>query len=140
MKQSPSNLKYKKYHKVNNFYLVRTEKKLFTPVDGQFGLQAVEAGKLKFKQIEACRRTLKRGLAKTDKMWIKVFTNVAVTKKPIASRMGKGKGNIAHWIAPIAKGQLLFEVAIAKANKAKLIFKKAQTKLPIKTKFLKIFY
>lgn len=51
-----------------------------------------ESGKLKFKQIEACRRTIKRGLSKQDNLWIKIFTNIPVTKKPSASRMGKGKG------------------------------------------------
>jgi ribosomal protein L16/L10AE len=68
MKQFPNNLKFKKYHKINKFYRIVTEKKVFFPLDGEYGLQCLESGKLKFKQIEACRRTIKRGLLKTDNL------------------------------------------------------------------------
>ena len=140
MKQYPNNLKFKKYHKVNNFFLTTTEKKLFFPLDGEYALQCLESGKLKFKQIEACRRTIKRGLSKVDNLWIKIFTNIPVTKKPSSSRMGKGKGSVSHWVAAVICGQILFEISIPKLEKALFILKKAQTKLPIKTKFIKIIY
>lgn len=140
MKQFPNNLKFKKYHKANNFFLKKIEKKIFFPFDGEYALQCLEAGKLKFKQIEACRRTIKRGLTKQDNLWIKIFTNIPVTKKPSSSRMGKGKGSISHWIATVNEGQILFEISILNKEKAFFIMKKAQTKLPIKTKFVKITY
>ncbi len=68
MKQFPNNLKFKKYHKVNIFFSKTIEKKIFFPLDGEFGLQCLEPGKLTFKQIEACRRTIKRGLTKSDNL------------------------------------------------------------------------
>jgi ribosomal protein L16/L10AE len=68
MKQYPNNLKFKKYHKANNFFFKKIEKKLFFPFDGEYALQCLEPGKLKFKQIEACRRTIKRGLSKQDNL------------------------------------------------------------------------
>jgi large subunit ribosomal protein L16 len=95
---------------------------------------------MKFKQIEACRRTIKRGLNKLGKLWIKIFTNVQVSKKALASRMGKGKGNLSHWIALIKKGQILFEISGVNKETAFLILKKSKSKLPIKTKIAKIIY
>jgi len=68
MKQFPNNLKFKKYHKVNKFYSVVNEKKIFFPLDGEYGLQAIESGRITFKQIESCRRTIKRGLSKIDNL------------------------------------------------------------------------
>jgi ribosomal protein L16/L10AE len=68
MKQFPSNLKFKKYHKVNYFYNATIEKKVFFPLDGEYGIQSLESGKIKFKQIEACRRTIRRGLTKMGKL------------------------------------------------------------------------
>jgi large subunit ribosomal protein L16 len=96
MKQFPSNLKFKKYHKVNYSFSYLIEKKVFFPIYGEYAIQSVDSGKLTFKQIESCRRTLRRGLKKKSKLWIRCFTNAPVTQKPIASRMGKGKGNISH--------------------------------------------
>lgn len=140
MKQFPNNLKFKKYHKINKFYKFVTEKKIFFPLDGQYGLQSLESGKVRFKQIEACRRTIKRGLMKKDNLWIKIFTDIPVTKKASSSRMGKGKGSISHWVSAVSRGQILFEISISKLDKAIFILKKAKTKLPIKTKFIKIIY
>lgn len=140
MKQFPNNLKFKKYHKVNNFFFINVEKKLFYPIEGEYGLQSITAGKITFKQIEACRRTIKRGLSRLDNLWIKIFTNISVTKKPSSSRMGKGKGSVSHWISAVKRGQILFEISLLNFDKAFLIFKKAKSKLPIKTKFIKVIY
>lgn len=140
MKMFPSNLKFKKYHKANKNFLSMVEQKVFFPLDGEFAIQANESGKLTYKQIEACRRTLRRGLGKLGQLWIRVFTNVSVTKKPIASRMGKGKGAISYWIAPIKKGQVLFEVNCDSVDKANFILEKASTKLPVKTKVIRLKY
>lgn len=95
MKQLPSKYKFKKCHKVNFSYIKLLEKKNFFLSLGSFGLQSLAAGKLNFKQIEACRRTIRRGLKKKGFVLIKMFTGTPVTKKPLASRMGKGKGSIS---------------------------------------------
>ena len=140
MKQFPSNLKYKKYHRVSFFFSKTIEKKMFYLSNGELGIQSIESGKINFKQIEACRRTIKRGLKKIGYMWIKLFTNVPVYKKSLASRMGKGKGNLSHWIRPVKKGTILFEVSGLKWEKAQYILNKSKTKLPVKTKLIKIIY
>jgi large subunit ribosomal protein L16 len=74
------------------------------------------------------------------KLWIKLFTNIPITKKALASRMGKGKGNISHWVSIVKKGQVLFEISGISKNKAFFVLKKSKTKLPIKTKIAEIIY
>jgi large subunit ribosomal protein L16 len=96
MKQIPSKVKYRKCHKINFSYIKLLEKKNFFVSLGHFALQSLVASKLTFKQIEACRRTIRRGLKKKGFLFIKKFTGIPVTKKPIASRMGKGKGSISY--------------------------------------------
>ena len=140
MKQFPNNLKFKKYHKINYFFIVTLEKKNFYITNGEYALQCLNNGKIQFKQIEATRRTIKRGLNKLGKIWIKIFTNIPVTKKPLAVRMGKGKGNISHWVGILKKGQIIFEISGLTFNKAKFLLNKSKTKLPIKTKIIKLFY
>jgi len=140
MKQYPSNLKFKKYHKKNIFFVKTIEKKIFYPLEGEYAIQSLESGKIQYKQIEACRRTIKRGLKKIGNLWIKLFTNTQVTKKAIASRMGKGKGNVAYWISPIKKGQILFEISGINYDKALYILNKSKSKLPVKTKIIKVIY
>jgi len=93
MKQNPSNLKFKKNHKISKFSLNLVEDKNFYVSKGLYALKAYEKGKLTYNQIESCRKSLRRMLGKQDLILLRVFTNISVTKKPIASRMGKGKGN-----------------------------------------------
>ncbi len=140
MKQYPSFLKYKKYHKVNYFYIKVNQNKNFYVTKGNIGLQSLESGKINFKQIESCRRTLKRGLKKIGNLWIKLFTNVPVYKKSLASRMGKGKGNLSHWIVPIKKGTILFEISGLSLSKSLLVLNKSKTKLPFKTQIIKTIF
>lgn len=140
MKQFPNNLKFKKYHKANYFYNKTKEKKSFFLTNGDYAIQSLESGKIHFKQIESCRRTIKRGLKKLGVLWIKLFTSIPVTKKSLASRMGKGKGNIAYWITPIKQGQVLFEISGVNHEKALYILGKSKSKLPIKTKIIKTIY
>ena len=73
-------------------------------------------------------------------LWIKLFTNIPVYKKSLASRMGKGKGNLAYWIAPIRLGQILFEISGCSLTRANYILNKSKTKLPLKTKVVKLIY
>ena len=140
MKQYPSNLKYKKYQKLNLFNLQSLEVKKFLLNYGYIAIQSLESGKLKFKQIESCRRTLKRGLKKIGNLWIKLFTNVPIYKKSLASRMGKGKGNLAYWVAIVRRGTILFEISGINYKKALYVLKKSKSKLPIKTKIIKNIY
>src|SRR5258708_20044653 len=108
MKQFPSFLKFKKYHKVNFSFLILLERKCFLPIKGEYGLQSITAGKVTFRQIEACRRTIRRGLGKNNFIWVCVFPYVPISQKPVAARMGKGKGAVSFLIAPINQGQILF--------------------------------
>jgi large subunit ribosomal protein L16 len=96
MKQNPSRLKYKKNHRpsISNTYL--SEQKNFFTLRGLISLKSLENGKLTYNQIEACRKCIRRVLKKKGKIFLRVFTNISITKKPLASRMGKGKG--AHYI------------------------------------------
>lgn len=98
MKMMPNlnKLRFRKYHKANGKFLTVINRKVFFPADYQFGIQSMQPGKLTFKQIEACRRTLRRSLGKLSNIRIKVFTSSPVTSKPISSRMGKGKGAVSH--------------------------------------------
>ena len=140
MKEFPSNLIYKKNHKINYSYIKLLDRKNFFLSYGQFGLQSLNYGKLTFKQIESCRITIRRGLKKLGFIFIRIFTGIPVTKKPLATRMGKGKGNISHWISIIKKGQIIFEIGGINLLKAKDILKKCSNKLPFKTKIIKLYY
>jgi large subunit ribosomal protein L16 len=93
MKQYPKKLKYKKNHKVKSSYLAICEQKVFFIKLGNFGLKALEPGKLQFKQIEACRKSLRRDMKKQGNIFLRVFTRHSVTKKSVGVRMGTGKGN-----------------------------------------------
>lgn len=93
MKQYPKSLKFKKNHKINNSFLFLREQKNFFPLYGNFGLCALSPGKLNFKQIEACRKSLRRDMKKQSKVSLRVFTYHSITKKSVGIRMGKGKGN-----------------------------------------------
>ena len=141
MKQQPNNLKYKKFHKVNFFYSKAIEKKRFFTIKGIYGIQSLEYGKITLKQIEACRKSLRRGFTKKAKIWINLFTNIPITKKPLGARMGKGKGNISHWVAIVKKGQILFEVnSDLSIEKSQIALNRSKGKLSVKTQISKIIY
>lgn len=140
MKQFPSNLKYKKYHKKNKFFLFILNKKNYFLNFGEYGIQSLESSKIDFKEIESCRRTIKRGIRKLGSIWIKLFTNIPIYKKSFGSRMGKGKGNLSYWACAIKKGEILFEISGLNYFKSLNILNKSRTKLSIKTKIIKIIY
>lgn len=136
MKQQPSRLKYKKYHKpsLSNLYLL--EQKNIIPIKGHLALKAIENGKITYNQLEACRKSIKRMIKKDGLVFLRIFTYHSLTKKPLASRMGKGKGSHSIWIAPIKKGQIICEVInffLNKLNISEKALKSGSTKLPIKT-------
>lgn len=140
MKQYPKMLKYKKNHKIDSSFLYKIEDKNFYISFGEYGIQSLESSKIRFQEIESCRRTIKRGIKKLGYMWIKLFTNIPIYKKSLNSRMGKGKGPLKHWICRIQKGQILFEISGLNFIKSWNILNKSKTKLPMKTKITKIIY
>ncbi len=105
-------------------------------VFGEFGLKALENGWLKNTQIEAARVILARQLHKGGKLWIRVFTDKAITKKPAEVRMGKGKGDIDHWVCVVKRGKILFELGGIPEEYARICFRLVAYKLPLKTKFV----
>ncbi|MDD5347141.1 MAG: 50S ribosomal protein L16 [Candidatus Omnitrophica bacterium] len=107
-----------------------------TLVFGEFGLKALENAWLKNTQIEAVRVILARQLHKGGKLWIRVFPDKSITKKPAEVRMGKGKGDIDHWVCVIKRGRVLFELGGIPEEYARHCFRLVAYKLPFKTKFI----
>ncbi|MFN7904183.1 MAG: 50S ribosomal protein L16 [Pseudobdellovibrionaceae bacterium] len=103
---------------------------------GDFGLQAVEEGRLTARQLEASRIAISRSIKRGGKIWCRVFPNIPVTKKPAETRMGSGKGNPELWVARILPGRILFEMNGVTKEQAEEAFTRASHKLPFKTKVL----
>ncbi|MFA5362007.1 MAG: 50S ribosomal protein L16 [Candidatus Omnitrophota bacterium] len=103
---------------------------------GEFGLKALANGWLKNNQIEAVRVVLARQLHKGGKLWIRVFPDKAVTKRPAEIRMGKGKGDLDHWVCVIKRGRVMFELGGVPEEYARLCFRMVAYKLPIRSKFV----
>jgi large subunit ribosomal protein L16 len=103
---------------------------------GEFGLQAVECGKISSKQIEAARIAMTRHVKRGGKMWIRMFPDKPFTKKPAEVRMGKGKGAPEGWVAVIRPGKILYEMSGIPKALAKEALRLASYKLPVKTKFI----
>jgi len=104
---------------------------------GSFGLKSLEARWISARQIEASRRAIIRYLKKGGKLWIRIFPDKPVTQKGTEIPMGGGKGSVSHYVFPIKPGRIIFELEGIEEEKAKEAFKKAATKLPIQTKFVK---
>jgi large subunit ribosomal protein L16 len=103
---------------------------------GEYGLKAVERGQLTARQIEAARRAMTRHVKRGGKVWIRVFPDKPITKKPLEVRQGKGKGNVEYWVALVQPGKLLYEMAGVTEEVAREAFKRAAAKLPITTVFV----
>lgn len=104
--------------------------------EGEFGLQALEAGLITANQIESARIAMTRYIKRGGKVWIKIFPNKPITKKPAETRMGKGKGAPEYWVAPVKPGRVMFEIAGVSEEVAREALRLASHKLPVKTKFL----
>lgn len=104
---------------------------------GEFGIQTLERGWITSRQIEACRVAINRYLKRKGKVWIRVFPDKSVTKKPAETRMGKGKGAPDHWVAVVRPGRILFEVANVSKEDAQDALRRAAAKLGIRTRFVK---
>lgn len=103
---------------------------------GKFGIKALRPGRISYQTIEAARRAISRKFRRTGQIWVRVFADIAISRKPTEVRMGKGKGNPTGWIARISEGQILFEmdgVTLANARQASIL---AAQKLNIPTKFI----
>jgi len=103
---------------------------------GDFGLKATSHGMLTSRQIEAARRALVRYIKRGGKVWIRSFPDKPITKKPLETRQGKGKGNVEYWVAQIQPGKVLYEMSGVEESLAQEAFKLAAAKLPISTKFV----
>ena len=108
-----------------------------TITDGQYGLEALELGLIKSTQIEAARVAMTRYIKRGGKVWIKIFPDKPITSKPIGTRMGKGKGGVEYWVAPVKPGRIMFELSDVAEDVAREALRLAGSKLPIKTKFVK---
>jgi large subunit ribosomal protein L16 len=104
---------------------------------GEFGLQTLEPGWITARQIEAARVALTRHIKRGGKVWIRVFPDKPITKKPAETRMGKGKGNPEGWVAVVKPGRVLFEIEGISEDLAKKALALASAKLPVKTRFVK---
>ena len=103
---------------------------------GEFGLQSIESYWITARQIEAARVAITRYLKRKGKLWIRIFPDKPVTKKPPETRMGKGKGNPEYWVSVVKAGRIMFEVSGVSRELAKRAMKLASYKLPIKTRFV----
>ena len=106
---------------------------------GTYGLKAIQPDRIISKQIEAARVALTRNMKRTGKVWLRIFPNIPVSKKPTEVRMGKGKGAPEYWACRVKPGRIIFEVDGVSESVAKEALYKASTKLPVKTKFIKRF-
>ncbi|HHI75756.1 MAG TPA: 50S ribosomal protein L16 [Gammaproteobacteria bacterium] len=130
----PKRTKFRKQHKGRNRGLAQSGNKVSF---GEYGLKATGRGRLTARQIEAARRTITRTVKRGGKLWIRVFPDKPITKKPLEVRMGKGKGNVEYWVAQIQPGRMLYEIEGVSEELARRAFELASAKLPMSTTFVK---
>ena len=129
----PKRTKFRKQFKGRNRGLANNGNKVSF---GQFGLQATDRGRITARQIEAARRAMTRHIKRGGKIWIRVFPDVPISKKPLEVRMGKGKGNVEYWVCKIQPGKMLYEMEGVTEEIAREAFKLAAAKLPFKPNFV----
>ena len=103
---------------------------------GLIGLKSIESGTVSARQIEASRQAIMRKIKRNGKLWIRIYPNIPITKKPTEVRMGKGKGSVVYYSAKVSSGTVLFELCGVNKNTALSAFKTGGAKLPIKTKII----
>ncbi len=126
-----------KFRKVQRGRMKGLSKGARTVAFGEYGLQAVDPTWMTARQIEAMRVALSRHLKKVGRLFLRVFPDKPVTKKPAETRMGKGKGNVEEWVAVVKRGRVICEIAGVEEKEARSILQGAAYKLPMKTKFVK---
>ena len=130
----PKRTKYRKQQKGRNRGKATRGNRV---TDGQFGLQSLEAGQITSNQIEAARVAMTRYIKRGGKVWIKIFPDKPITRKPIGTRMGKGKGAVEFWVANVKPGRVMFELADVSEEIAREALRLAANKLSVKCKFVK---
>ena len=130
----PKRTKYRKVQKGRNRGKATRGNKVSY---GEYGIQALEAGMITSNQIESARIAMTRHVKRGGKVWIKLFPDKPITKKPAETRMGKGKGAVEFWVAPVQPGRIMFEMSGVAEPVARRALELAAYKLPIKTKFVK---
>ena len=129
----PKRTKFRKQHKGR----IRGVAKGGTVLNfGSYGLKAVEPERITSRQIEAARRAMTRAMKRAGRVWIRIFPDVPVTKKPTEVRMGKGKGSVEYWAARVKPGRIMFEIDGVDRETARHALELAAAKLPIKTRFV----
>jgi len=129
----PKRTKYRKQMKGKNRGLASQGN---TVAFGEYGLKAIDRGRITARQIEAARRAMTRHIRRGGKIWIRIFPDKPITKKPLEVRQGKGKGNVEYWVAQIQPGRILYEMSGVEEDLAKEALKLAASKLPVNTKFV----
>ena len=129
----PKKTKFRKQSKGRNRGLAAVGNKVSF---GEFGLKATTRGRLTARQIEAARRTITRRVKRGGKLWIRVFPDKPISRKPLEVRMGKGKGNVEYWVSLIQPGKMLYEIEGVTEELAREAFTLAAAKLPVKTTFV----
>jgi len=129
----PKRTKFRKQMKGRNRGLAQAGNKVSF---GEYGLRAVDRGRITARQIEAARRAMTRHIKRGGKIWIRVFPDKPISKKPLEVRMGKGKGNVEYWVAQIQPGSMLYEMEGVTEEIAREAFRLAAAKLPLRTAFI----
>ncbi len=129
----PKKTKFRKQSKGRNRGLATTSNKVSF---GEYGLKAVTRGRITARQIEAARRAVTRKVKRGAKIWIRIFPDKPITKKPLEVRQGKGKGAVEYWVAQIQPGRMLYEMEGVPEEIAREAFQLAAAKLPVKTTFV----
>ena len=129
----PKRTKFRKQHKGRNRGLAQSGSRVSF---GEFGLKATGRGRITARQIEAARRAITRHVKRGAKVWIRVFPDKPITKKPLEVRQGKGKGNVEYWVAQIQPGRMLYEMEGVREELAREALKLAAAKLPVSTTFV----
>ena len=130
----PKRVKYRKAQRGKRKGISKGAKKI---AFGEYGLQALGNAWITNKQIEAGRVAIMRRLRRGGKLWIRMFPDKPVTKKPLETRMGKGKGTVESWVAVVKRGRIIFELEGVPEDLARQAFKLASDKLPVRCKFIK---
>jgi large subunit ribosomal protein L16 len=129
----PKRTKFRKQMKGRNRGLAQVGNRVSF---GEYGLKATTRGFITARQIEAARRAITRYVKRGGKLWIRVFPDKPMTKKPVEVRMGKGKGNVEYWVAPIQPGRVLYEIRGVSEELAREAFRLAAAKLAVRTTFV----
>jgi large subunit ribosomal protein L16 len=130
----PKKTKFRKQHKGRNRGIATSGNEVSF---GEFGLKCTTLGRITARQIEAARRAISRYVKRGGKIWIRIYPDVPVTKKPLEVRMGSGKGNVEYWVAKVQPGRVLYEMEGVSEEIAREAFRLAAAKLPVQTVFVR---